>query len=66
MKKTNNTYGVYVANEKQAGRIGTGTKAEMVKLFEQVKNDPSYECVALIRWSVKYNCWYEIEKRLNV
>ena len=65
MKKTNSTYGVYIANAQQAGRIGTGTKAEMRALFDQVKNSPEYECVALIRWNEKYNCWYEIEKQLN-
>lgn len=65
MKKTNSTYGVYISNENTAGRIGTGTKKEMMSLFESIKNDPGYDCVSLIKWNVKYNCWYEIEKVLK-
>jgi hypothetical protein len=62
MTKTNRTYGVYVTNETMCGRIGTGTKTEMRNLFDLVKNDPQYELVSLIKWSVRYNCWYHIEK----
>lgn len=62
MMKTNRTYGVYVANKNIAGRIGTGSKAEMFALFESVKNDHQYDCVALIKWNTRYNCWYDVEK----
>lgn len=62
MKKTNQTYGVYVANPTEAGRIGTGTKKDMINLFELTKNDPTYELVELLKWSAKYNCWYAVDK----
>ena len=65
MKKTNRTYKVYITNAKMAGSLGIGTKKEMTALYEQVKNNPEYDCVALIKWSERYNCWYDVEKTLR-
>lgn len=65
MKKTNRTYQVYIANAKITGRLGMGTKKEMKDLYEQVKDDPEYECVELCKWSERYNCWYAVEKTIK-
>lgn len=62
MKKTNQTYQVYVANNVSCGVLARGKKSDMIALFNETKNDPEYECVILSKWSVRYNCWQAIEK----
>ena len=65
MKKTNRTYQVYISNQKVSGSLARGTKKEMAALYEQVKEDPEYECVILSKWSERYNCWYDVEKTIK-
>ena len=65
MKKTNRTYHVFVGNDKMTAVLGMGTKNEMIKLYNETKNNDEFDCVILSKWSVRYNCWYTVEKQIN-
>jgi hypothetical protein len=64
MKKTNRTYQVYVANPKYCNVLSRGTKRDMEKLFNMVKEDPEYDCVILAKYNERHNCWDTVEKHM--
>jgi hypothetical protein len=65
MKLTDKTYQVYTTTDTYTNVAGRGSKREMQALFDACKNNTEYTLVALMKYSVRYNCWYSVEKRYN-
>lgn len=61
MKLTNRTYQVYAVKGNDT-HINRGNKEDMKDLYETYKQDRSFECVILSKWSTSYNTFQQIEK----
>lgn len=61
MKLTNRTYQVYATRGLET-HYNRGTKEDMTDLFETFKQDRSFDCVILSKWSTGYNTFRQIDK----
>jgi hypothetical protein len=61
MKKTNRTYQVYATRGHET-HYNRGNKEDMTNLFDTYKQDSSFDCVILSKWSVRYNAFQCIDK----